>query len=44
MMTLSDARAAVLAVRSVSDKPIFVSFTCDESGRSLSGTDVTALR
>ena len=42
MMTLSDARAAVLAVRSVSDKPIFVSFTCDENGRSLSGTDVTA--
>lgn len=34
MMTLSDARAAVLAVRSVSDKPIFVTFTCDESGRS----------
>ena len=31
MMTLSDARAAVLAVRSVSDKPIFVSFTCDEA-------------
>lgn len=42
MMTLSDARAAVLAVRSVSDKPIFVTFTCDENGRSLSGTDVTA--
>ena len=42
MMTLSDARAAGLAVRSVSDKPIFVTFTCDESGRSLSGTDVTA--
>ena len=42
MMTLSDARAAALAVRSVSAKPIFVSFTCDESGRSLSGTDVTA--
>ncbi len=42
MMTLSDARAAVLAVRSVSDKPIFVTFTCDESGRSLSGTDITA--
>ena len=42
MMTLSDARAAVLAIRSVSDKPIFVTFTCDESGRSLSGTDVTA--
>ena len=42
MMTLSDARAAVLAIRSVSDKPIFVTFTCDDSGRSISGTDVTA--
>ena len=42
MMTLSDARAAVLAVRSVSDKPIFVTFTCDESGRSLTGTDMAA--
>lgn len=42
MMTLSDARAAVLAVRSVSDKPIFVTFTCDGSGRTLTGTDVTA--
>lgn len=42
MMTLSDARAAVLAVRSVSSKPIFVTFTCDENGRSLSGTDITA--
>ena len=39
---LSDARAAVLAVRSVSDKPIFVTFTCDENGRSVSGTDITA--
>ena len=42
MMTLPDARAAVLAVRSVSDKPIFVTFTCDEKGRSISGTDITA--
>ena len=42
MMTLSDARAAVLAVRSVSDKPVFVTFTCDETGRSISGTDITA--
>ena len=42
MMTLSDARAAVLAVRSVSDKPIFVTFTCDEKGRTVSGTDITA--
>lgn len=42
MMTLSDARAAVLAVRAVSDKPIFGTFTCDGSGRTLTGTDVTA--
>lgn len=42
MMTLADARAAVLAIRSVSDKPIFVTFTCDESGRCLSGTDAAA--
>lgn len=42
MMTLADARAAVLAIRSVSDRPIFVTFTCDESGRCLSGTDVAA--
>ena len=42
MMTLADARAAVLAIRSVSDRPVFVTFTCDESGRCLSGTDVAA--
>lgn len=42
MMTLADARAVVLAVRSVSKKPIFVTFTCDGSGRTLTGTDVTA--
>ena len=42
MMTVAEARAALLAVKSVSKKPVFVSFTCDESGRSLSGTDVTA--
>ena len=42
MMTLSDARAAVLAVRNVSEKPILVTFTCDENGRSISGTDITA--
>ena len=43
MMTLAEARAAVLAVKSVSDKPVFVSFTCDEKGRTLSGSDVKAL-
>ena len=31
-MTLAEARAAVLAVRSVSRKPVFVTFTCDENG------------
>lgn len=42
MMDLGEARAAVLAVKSVSTKPVFVSFTCDENGRTLTGTDVTA--
>lgn len=42
MMTLPDARAAVLAVRRVSRKPVFVTFTCDKNGRSVSGTDVAA--
>jgi len=43
MMTVAEARAAVLAVRSVSRKPIFVTFTCDENGRTLTGSDVTAV-
>lgn len=42
MISLSDARAAVLAVRAVTDKPILVTFACDENGRSISGTDITA--
>ena len=42
MMTLPEARAALLAVRSVSKKPAIVSFTCDENGRTLTGTDVAA--
>ena len=42
MVTLAEARAAVLAVRSVSSKPVFVSFSCDEQGKTLSGTDITA--
>ncbi|MBR1457413.1 MAG: homocysteine S-methyltransferase family protein [Oscillospiraceae bacterium] len=43
MMTVAEARAAVLAVRSVSEKPVFVSFTCDEHGRTLTGSDVAAV-
>lgn len=42
MMTISDARAAVLAIRSVSRKPIMVSFTCDLKGKTLTGSDVSA--
>lgn len=42
MMTMAEARAAVLAVKSVSEKPVFVTFTCDGSGRTVTGTDVTA--
>ena len=43
MMTVSDARAALLAVKSVSDKPVFVTFTCNEKGRTLSGADPAAV-
>ena len=42
-MTVAEARAAVLAVRSLSRKPIFVSFTCDAAGRTLTGSDVAAV-
>ena len=42
MMTLAEARAALLAVKSVSSKPVFVSFTCDAQGRTLTGSDVMA--
>ena len=41
-MTMAEARAAVLACKSVSAKPVWVTFTCDENGRTLSGTDVLA--
>lgn len=43
MMTVSDARAAVLAIRSVSKKPIFVTFTCDANGKTLFGSDIVAV-
>ena len=38
LMSLAEARAAVIAIRCVSRKPIFVTVTCDASGRMLSGT------
>ena len=40
--SLPEARAAVLAVKSVSDKPVWVTFTVDENGRTMMGTDVLA--
>lgn len=42
MMDVPTARAAVLAAKAVSDKPVFCTFTCDENGRLLTGTDITA--
>lgn len=42
MTDLPDARAAVMAVKSVSKKPVFATVTCDASGHLMTGTDVTA--
>ena len=42
MMNIPEVRAAILACRKVSDKPVFVSVSCDENGRMLMGTDVIA--
>lgn len=42
MSSVPEARAALLAVKAVSRKPVFVSFSCDESGRTMMGTDVCA--
>ncbi len=41
-MTLPEVRAAILAIKEVSGKPIFVTFSCDENGKTLTGTDVVA--
>jgi len=43
MMTVADARAAVIAIKEVSEKPVFVTFTCDKNGKTLTGSDVTAV-
>ena len=40
--SVADARAALLAVRTVSTKPVMVSFTCNKKGRTITGADVTA--
>jgi Methionine synthase I (cobalamin-dependent), methyltransferase domain len=41
-MSLAECRTAVVAVRSVSDKPIIASFTCGNTGRTLYGEDLSA--
>ncbi len=41
-LSLSEARAAVYAVKSVSGKPIYVTFSLDDSGRTLSGNTLEA--
>ena len=43
MMTVAEIRAALLAVKSVSEKPVFVTVTCDEKGRTLTGSDPAAV-
>ena len=42
MVSMAEARAAVLACKSVSDKPVWVCFTCDDEGRTPTGVDVLA--
>lgn len=41
-MTMAEERAALLAVRQASSKPVVVLARCDEEGRTESGTDVLA--
>lgn len=42
LMQLFEARAALLAVRSVSDKPFFASVTLEQNGRMLGGSEPLA--
>ena len=44
MMTVTDTVAAVTAVRSFSDKPVFVSCTVGDNGRLIDGTDLLEYR
>lgn len=41
-MTVAEARAAFIAIRRVSEKPVFVTFTCDKNGRTMAGADIRA--
>lgn len=40
MSVLNEARAAILAAKAATDKPVMCSMTFDQTGRTLSGTDV----
>ena len=42
MTNIAEARAALLAVKAVSNKKVYVSFTCNETGRTMMGSDVCA--
>ncbi|MGE4354360.1 MAG: homocysteine S-methyltransferase family protein [Oscillospiraceae bacterium] len=39
-MSIPEARAALIAVKNVSKKPVLVSFACNESGRSVMGANL----
>lgn len=43
LITVPEARAAVMAIREVSDKPILVSFTADLNNKTVTGSDITAV-
>ena len=42
MSNIVEARAAVLAIKDVSSKPIFASFSCNQFGKTMMGTDICA--
>lgn len=42
MMSMWEARAAVIAIKDICDKPIFVTMTADKNGRTLSGNKASA--
>lgn len=39
-ISLAEVRAAVAGIKSVSDKPVFVTLTVDQNGRTMSGDDL----
>ncbi len=41
-MTISDARAAMIAAKKTCKKPMLVTFTCDAEGRTMTGATVSA--